>query len=57
MQYDRKVQISVGTGRKAVTWNRQELYWSEFVMRLSLPVRTPESFQQYKSLPKPEQDC
>lgn len=56
MQYDRKVQISVGTGRKAVTWNRQELYWSEFVMRLSLPVRTPESFQQYKSLPKPEQD-
>lgn len=56
MQYDRKIQVSVGTGRKALIWSRQELYWSEFVTRLSLPVRTAESFQQYKALPKPGQD-
>ncbi len=56
LQYDRKIKISVGAGRKAVVWNQQELYWSEFVMKLSVPVRTPESFQQYKALSKPEQD-
>lgn len=56
LQYDRKIKISVGAGRRAVVWNRQELYWSEFVMRLSMPVRTQESFLQYKAMAKPEQD-
>ncbi len=56
MQYDKKILISVGTSRKAVSWNRQELYWSEFLLKLSQPVRTQESFAQYKAMTKPEQD-
>ncbi len=41
---------------KEVLKIRQELYWSEFVMRLSMPVRTQESFLQYRAMAKPEQD-
>ncbi|MCI6553900.1 MAG: virulence-associated E family protein [Lachnospiraceae bacterium] len=56
MQYDRKIRITTGNSRKATQWNGQELYWSEFLVRLSQPIRTQESFQEYKSLPKQKQD-
>ena len=36
--------------------DRPGLSWSDFLQRLSMPVRTQESFEQYKSLPKTEQD-
>ncbi len=39
---------------KEVLKIRQELYWSEFVMRLSMPVRTQESFLQYRAMAKPD---
>lgn len=56
MQNDRIIRITTGTSRKATVWNGQELYWSDFLQKLSQPVRTQESFEQYKALPKPEQD-
>ena len=56
MRNDRIIRITTGTSRKATVWNGQELYWSDFLQKLSQPVRTQESFEQYKSLPKPEQD-
>lgn len=56
MQNDRLIQISTGTGKKAKVWTRQEMYWSEFLRRLSQPVRTQETFAQFKSLPKAEQE-
>ena len=53
---DRIIQISVGASRKALTWQRQELAWSEFVRRLSMPARTQETYQEYRSMPKAGQD-
>lgn len=57
MQYDRRIKITTGTSRKATVWTGQELYWSEFVARISLPVRTQESFAAYMQMRKPEQDA
>jgi putative DNA primase/helicase len=56
MQHDRLIKITTGTSRKSTVWNGQELYWSEFLQKLSKPLRTQESFAEYKSLPKPKQD-
>ena len=56
MYYDKKIKIATGGSRKAVSWVVQELSWSAFLLKLSQPARTPETFQEYKSLPKPKQD-
>lgn len=56
MYYDRKIKIAVGNSRKAVSWTVQEVSWSGLVAKLSQPVRTQESFAEYKALPKPVQD-
>ena len=50
LQNNRLIRITTGTSRKATAWVGQELYWSDFVQRLSQPVRTQESLGQYKSL-------
>lgn len=53
---DKIITISTGQNRKATNWIPQQLLWSEFVQRLSTPVRTSEDFQTYKNLPKSGQD-
>lgn len=57
MQNNRTIRITTGMSRKSTQWTGQELYWSDFVQRLSQPVRTQESFEEYKALPRPEQDA
>lgn len=56
MQNDRIIRITTGTSRRSVAWNGQEMYWSDFLGKLSQPLRTQESLEQYKALPRPEQD-
>ena len=56
MYYDKPIKIATGGSRKAVSWVMQDTSWSAFLARLSQPVRTPETFREYKSLPKPKQD-
>lgn len=56
-QYDRKIKISTGTSRKSLQWTPQELLWSEFVQRLSAPVRTMESYAEYREYAKAKQDA
>ena len=48
MYYDKKIKIATGGSRKAVSWVVQELSWSAFLLKLSQPARTPETFQEYK---------
>ncbi len=57
MHNDRTIKITTGTSRKSIVWTGQELYWSGFMQKLSQPVRTQESFEEYKALPRPEQDA
>lgn len=56
LKQDKKIQISVGSGRWSKRWPVQELSWSEFVDKVSKPIVTAESFETYKSLPKTKQD-
>lgn len=56
MNNDRSLIISVGTSRKAVSWQRQELMWSELCEKLSAPQRTTEKYTEYMALPKAKQD-
>ncbi|MGN0402607.1 MAG: virulence-associated protein E, partial [Acetatifactor sp.] len=56
MVYDRQIKIATGANRKSMHWIVQDTTWSAFLQRLSQPVRTTESFAEYKSLPKPKQD-
>ena len=48
MYYDKPIKISTGGSRKATSWVVQDTSWSAFLARLSQPVRTPETFQEYK---------
>ena len=50
MRNNRIIRITTGMSRKATVWNGQELYWSDFLQKLSQPVRTQESFEQYPFL-------
>lgn len=56
MNNDRKINISIAGNRKAVQWQTQTLYWSEFVERLAVPVRSTETLAEYLRMPKSRQD-
>lgn len=56
MKYDKQIKIAIGASRKSTKWVVQDTTWSAFLQKLSQPVRTSESFAEYKSLPKPKQD-
>ena len=56
MQNNIKLTISTGSGRHAVFWYPQELYWADFIQKVSSPVVTAENFAAYKRLPKKQQD-
>lgn len=56
MQTDRLLHISTGGSRKATKWQQVEIYWSEFCERLTSPVRSTETLEEYLAFPKPKQD-
>lgn len=56
MLYDRLIYITVGTSRKATTWTRQELLWSELCAKLSAPMRSTETLIEYMAMAKSQQD-
>ena len=53
---DRTIRISTGASRKSMSWQQQELLWSDFVRRVSMPVRTRESYEEYRGFSKSGQD-
>lgn len=56
MQYNRTMQVSMAGTRKTKHWPKAEILWSEFVDRLSQPVRSTETMEAYLALPKAKQD-
>lgn len=56
MQHNRKLQISTAGSRKATSWPKSSILWSEFVEKLKIPLRGTESFEEYLALPKTQQD-
>jgi predicted P-loop ATPase len=56
LQHDGKVIIAVGENRNSKQWKRQELKWSQLVVRLSQTKRTSETFAEFMAMPKQQQD-
>lgn len=56
MQNDKKLRISVAQNRKSMKWFTEELNWSDFVVRISKPVRTTETYEQFIRMRKSQQD-
>lgn len=56
LQNDRQLIISTAGSRKATVWQKQYIYWSEFVEKLRTPVRSTETLEEYLKLPKSKQD-
>lgn len=56
MQNDRRLKISVSNNRKSTNWVTQELLWSEFINKISIPNRTNETYEQFIRLKKSQQD-
>lgn len=56
MLNDKLLNITVGSGRKAVSWIPQEIMWSEFCEKLRTPSRGTETLAEYFTLPKSKQD-
>lgn len=53
---DRQLVISVANSRFAAKWQRQTIWWSEFIKKLENPARSPETLEHFLSLPKSKQD-
>lgn len=56
MNNDRQIKISTGSSRKATAWMEQGMAWQDFTLKLSKPIRTGESFAEYKAFSRREQD-
>nr|WP_253199373.1 virulence-associated E family protein [Clostridium tagluense] len=56
MKNDGLITIAIGRNRKELKWKNQIMKWSEFLSRVCKTTRTPETCQEYKKLPKIEQD-
>lgn len=56
MQNDKIIKISVAQNRKSFKWFTNETKWSEFIERISKPIRTTETYEQFMKLKKSQQD-
>ena len=55
MTHDGKIEISVGKHRKDTSWKNRSMLWSEFVEKLAVTHRTPETVKEYAKEPKTRQ--
>lgn len=56
IRYDGPVTIAVGESRRSTQWKNKEVLWSQFVERLSIPTKTPETVDEYRGFAKSKRD-
>lgn len=56
MQNDKLLKISVAPNRKSVKWITEEIKWSDFIKKVSSPIRTIETYEQFINMKKSQQD-
>ena len=56
MQNDKKLKISVAKSRKSLKWITEEIKWSDFIKKVSNPIRTLETYEQFIRMKKSQQD-
>jgi predicted P-loop ATPase len=50
------MKISIGNSRTSRAWKIKDVSWDEFVRKCSQTIRTAETVQEYRKLPKGQQD-
>ena len=56
LKYDEQISISTGKSRFEKNWKNKKTLWSSLVAKLKNPVRTAETYVEYKKMSRPEQD-
>ena len=56
MQNDKKLKISIAQNRKSLKWFTEEITWSDFTAKISKPIRTSETYEQFIRMKKSQQD-
>ena len=56
MQNNKKLKITTAKNRKSTNWITEEIKWSDFIKKLSNPVVTTETYEQFIRLKKSQQD-
>lgn len=56
LKYDGPVSIATGKGRFEKNWKNKQMQWSTLVAKLAKPIRTQESYAEYKKMNKTDQD-
>lgn len=56
VKYDNPITIAVGKSRKETKWKNKQMLWSEFLTEISQTTRTRESYAEYLTMPKTNQD-
>lgn len=55
LKYDGKINIATAASRLSLKWTNSELMWSEFLARLSVPLKTQETMSEYQGMSKAKQ--
>lgn len=56
MQNDKKLKISIAQNRKSLKWITEEIKWTDFIKKISTPIRTNETYEQFMKMKKFQQD-
>ena len=53
---DKKIYIATGRSRKETKWKNIAITYQSFIEKLQNPIRTPETFQEYKQMSKTQRN-
>lgn len=56
MIFDKQLKITIGQNRKSTNWLTQSIKWSDFITKISKPVRTEETIDEFLKFNKSKQD-
>lgn len=56
LKYDGQISISTGKSRFEKKWKNKTTLWSAFIKKLEVPVRTPETYAEFRKMSKADQD-
>lgn len=56
IKYDGQISIATGRNKTSKQWKNKNMLYSALVEKLSTTTRTPETYAEYKKLPKSERD-
>lgn len=56
LKHDGMVSIATGKSKKEIHWKNKNMLYSELVEKCSHTMRTPETYTEYKKMPKTDRD-